>query len=376
MPAMFINGIELFEDNSPERRGPERCFRTDAVTMDKKYQLYPEQPGGTIDDKRIFDAVRALVGVSIMRDETVSATRRRWIERRLPHHFHAPPDGEAPFSIGIPSYLPRTLACVEVPRAWPATGRAAHNELGNDSGDSGGETLGAVQADCLFMQASYRNVPYHIFADDSVLAVGSGPLAANQPAGASARPDEGSKLAVGWTATRYISREITPASRTITIPGGMIRYAVDGFGMDAAVPIPQGFPFNQYKSTVKYTWYAVPIDAIPHTAIARMGGRVNDAAFDFAQAGTLLYISTAIRQYQTAYLQWVADLTHTFSYMPNYFSNILPASYFGGWNSIPAWSPVLQRILPARISSDGLAQATSNLVFPPGDIGTLFRPDQ
>lgn len=362
MPIEIDANFSLIEDTTAERRG-DRAFVPRSPRATRTFQLRALSVSYPVTDATIFAGVKKLVGFAKVQSEVVSGTTRRWIERTLPDPYPVIEDADV-----NPDDYPG-LFCYSVPRVVPMTYGIADTNGWPKHISPGG----------VWMTAHYEALPFFLREDADVLAQ-SGPLSNDTPSGATSKPDEGDALRRGWgTYSRFVLKDDQPASRTITLPGGMVLYAdPDGY-IAANTPVHQGVPWVQYKRSIKYTWFGVPISAIPDTTISLLSNNVNDAEFDGYPAGTLLYISTSIQRYQGPLFNWLADITHHMAFMPNYDKINLLNKYYGGWNSIPALVTTglgARRVRMAKISADGNAPTGDNALFKPGDLTGLFRPPQ
>lgn len=147
----------------------------------------------------------------------------------------------------------------------------------------------------------FSTLPYRVLDDTQVLDVYN-------------TPNEGQILQdFGWPSTRYIVRHFEPFSRLIKIPYNRL--------MANGKITPVAFPFREGGATLRYTQIRVPLEGpVPGVNLSRCGsmlGTLNSQSFDGYPASTLLYDSYSLNQYQDAVGMYVADVTHTFIYMPH-----------------------------------------------------------
>ncbi len=222
-------------------------------------------------------------------------------------------------------------------------------------------------------EVKYKNLSYVVLPDEDVLAT-DGPLSTNvseffplKPA----RPDEGDALRLGWlNFSRYVTRVAEDSTKVVSLPQGF-SFFVDP-GAARPFPVPTGFPVVDTRTTYRYTWHMVPLEAVPINSIIQCRGQVNAATFDGMAAGTALLDGFAYRVWQCVVSdRWYADVTYKVVWAPRYDDQ---STTQRGWNSWIRAKDGQARWWP--ISVDGAAIGGNNRVFRTQNFATLFRPDQ
>lgn len=130
---------------------------------------------------------------------------------------------------------------------------------------------------------------------------------------------------------RYVTRSFLPVYRERRVPNYI-------FETDEAnpVPIPEvGFIPDDGYIDYEYVWRQIPLDAIPHKAMAECNGKVNDAPFDTGYTNkftkeTFLFVgvSRPITEYRHADGKLYCDIHYHFRFRPD----MDPLIAGGGWN--------------------------------------------
>lgn len=366
-----INGIFFAEDStlnkSPTHRwAPENCAKTRRL-----YLPYD-------DDPRSLDvAALALTGYARVAYEDYvddgGPRRRAWIERVLPDAYPATPTDENLLGEDF-------LYAASIPSCEPCAKPEGVDEFGRSKYSFHRYTV------------NYETLSYNVLLDEDVLAQGdyyavgqTTPLAGNTTIAPfwDAKPDEGDSLRRGWVNSRFVTKQVDPASRNQTLPQGLAQFvAMEGYPAGA---VHAGLPMIEPRALVSYTWHCVPILAIPEDTILNYYGKVNVRTFDRHPPGTLLFEDARLRLYRTASGQRVADVTYRMIYKPNYD---FPTKTYMGWNSSPRvvikdpGPPVVSEFRYWPASADGgaftpfsVGPATgNNKLYQYADPGALFRP--
>lgn len=342
---MLINGLEFFEDNTPERRSYDTQYAQDAGTVSRT--LHAKKPMGEQDR---YAHAKAILGTNFVVSDSngPAGQTRRWIQRNIPDSWQPPDDSDI-----NPNGLSTTWAS-SIPRVWPMSGLI----------DSLDDQSLPVYRFGLFYKVNYSSPSYFIRPDEDTLAT-TGELGL-----APRRPDDGAFLVEGYTwdeRTRYITREIKAAPKVATMAGSSVYYAE---GAIIGKPVPQALPFSQYRANVKYVWHQVPLAGIPWPMMASLADRVNLVAFDFAPSGTLKYTSSDVKVYRGPLGDMLADVTHHLVFLPNTAID----GTCKGWNAIPA--RVAGTYDYVYVTADGAAPGATNLLYQKADFGSLFHPHQ
>lgn len=352
---MIINGIRFAEDadnKSPTCRwAPENCSKTRRL-------LYPYDA----NPDNLEAAALALLGGTELVTETIAGVERAWISRRLPHFYPAPPTYENPDAEEF-------LFCASIPLAEPC------------SAPEGVDADGRSVYSWYRYSCVYETAGHNLYTDDDPDLLASGAYSGSSPLGAEpgppafpARPDEGDALRRGWANTRFITKSVKRASRTITLPQGMIKWQTLAERPVVGGPesVSQGVPYLQARAMVDYVWLCVPLAAVPEQYIQGALNRLNLVTFDKWPVGTLLLSDYDLRLYRSSTGLRVADVHYHFMFMPN-FDTVTRT--FNGFNSAPRVVNGKVRFWP--ISGDGAiinpAIDSDNKVFQHTDFANLFR---
>lgn len=361
---MIIGGVEFLELVSAGNRSPAEQGSRDSVDITRTYW----QPGRVDEEARML-ARAAFLGYAELLEEASAVAgdylgmKRRWVERKLPHAYVT---AGGPWDTGNDPYIYASWAECE-----PMTGHqaaAAFPEVG-PTADKG-----------LLWRVRYSNWPWIYRPDADVLAA-NGPLAADGGGtalfpGLPARPHEGIALESGWLNSRYVARFTRHAGKNVSLPNGFMEFitqAADPVSPGAAKQsLPYGLPFHHFKMDVEYHWWT-PLAAIPHEVIGRLLNMTcNDAAFDFAPAGTLTLKDYEWNEFQ-GYVgsTRMALVRYKMRYEPNYDT---PAAAFQGVNSAYRSVDGRLRFWPYRPQTGGAVVPSP--VFRSVDYADLFIPPQ
>jgi hypothetical protein len=344
---VLINGEGPFWEDVAEPRSPEQQYAVNDGRVTRTLQRRDDSNIGIGEADR-FNAARALLGYPVVQ---VSPTGQNFITRTLPDAYPAPKN---PATGGLATFGLDYLWATSIRRTMP------------DGKTLGIDSLGAARYPLVRFQVEYSILPYIVRDDFSVLA-SSGPL--------DGLPDEGTALAAGWlSSSRYVSRFVKPGGHMYTLPQGLLKRT----DMVTGNALPVAMPWRSVEATLRYTWHQVPINGIPENAIYQTYNCVNDAIFDNRPTGTLLFKDVEITQYQNALGIWMADVSYTFGFQPNY-SQVSKKCL--GWNSRLLYVKTPGGLDYVGVSSNGAAPATvvgtsNNAAYPFRDFTALFRPDQ
>lgn len=186
---------------------------------------------------------------------------------------------------------------------------------------------------------------------------------------------------------RYVQRRRRFVPRERGISGSGYEVVVPGDKTQSISDERQFTPFYEFEFL--YTWFQVPMESIPWSAITRCVGRVNRVAFDDGglgvppggfPVGTCLFKGTAgdLIPYRQPNETWSVDIPYLFAYQPG--SGVYDADYKkNGWNTLPNASGGWYQIRTSAVI-DGAHQP---LYFTPldssggtytQDFSGLFRP--
>lgn len=340
---MIINDEEFFED-SVTPRSPSYQWAADSSKVIRSLQAR------VVDEQDRFRKAQALVGYNIMRSEDVGAVTRRWIHRTLPASY---PAVETEVNPDSDNYL----FCTSIPAGEPID-----NTRDVDAND---QPVATYRYRCEF-----NSLFYNLFVDNDVLAQ-QGPLSAGTPPGAEAKPDEGDCLRRGWANTRFISKFVKRATRIVTLRNGILLFVEAD--ANKRVPVPEGFPFTQFRNSIRYIWHNVPIDAVPEAAIASCSNCVNSVEFDGRQVDTLLFVDNDVIQHRGPLGDRLCDITYEFLWQPNV--DHLGVQY--GWVGVPRVRE--SEFIYQLVSADGdpaTAADANKRPYKRADFTSLFRPPQ
>lgn len=355
MGGMDINGREFYED-AHEPRSPTLSWGLDSSRAIRSLHTRGESTEITRNQD-----VAALLGYQFVASETVSGTPRRWVTR-------TPPAAYPNEASGVPVGLASSgvwLYASSIPSS------AAYSS-GGFSIDANG---GAKYSRGWKYRVEHVARPYNVKSDDDTLAE-AGPLSADTPAGAVARPDEGDALRRGWASnSRYITKFIEPGAKALTLPNGFCKFVLVA-PETTPQPVPIGLPVPFFRTTVCYCWHLVPIDAYPAQAIEACANGVNDAAFDGHTTETLYFSSVRVTPLQGPFGDRLLNVEYRFLHQPLVdFDGV--TTTVKGWNHLLG---VLSGKLRAReitAAQDGSAPAdNTKRIFRRVDFSSLFRPDQ
>lgn len=332
---MLINGFEFFED-SQEPPSPSYQFAGDSARIIRSLVVRD-----STEDRR-KKAAKALCGYN----RVVTVAGKTYITRTMPHGYPAIADGDVGTD-GTPY-----LYVGGIPRC-----EAVGKPTGLDEENRANYTAQRFEV-------HYQRFPYDHKSDSAVNGtLPGGPLFL--------LPDEGDALRSGWRFTRFISRNIDPASRVITLKQAVLHY-VETVDTDRTA-IPESMPFTQFRARVNYTWHLVPILALPRLAWKVCSNCVNDISFDGFSADTLLFSDAKVQQLSGPLGDRLCNVEYTFLWQPNVDS----AGTEYGWKAIPRVKGGQFYYWEMTASGD---PATKNNAdqrpFKRADFTSLFRPDQ
>jgi hypothetical protein len=309
-----------------------------------------------------YAVAKAFLGFAKVLTETDGS--RPWLHRQLPYGDPPTADDDLNPSADVRPFLwCKSLpggSPVGLPSADPATGSATYRTYK--------------------VAAELRTVPYRVLEDWEVsLQAQAGPLAA---AGAlPARPDEGDALRRGFANTRYITREIEHGISLMQLKEAWLYFEAEGGGAILNKSIPMGVPLPQYTHTLRYTWWEVPLGAVPRGAIAACSNCVSGTEFDGHAAGTLRFMTAQERVYNSPLGPGLlCDVTYALAFLPNTerrevdLGGGVMGSRQLGWNSIPA-------VLRPADGGTGfdyyrVVDETGKPPYASADFSALFRPGQ
>lgn len=362
---MIINNVNFVED--AQNKSPVLRFAAENCACTRRlYVPYPS-PAGYADPDGLYLAAVALLGGSEVKTENVAGDDRAYVARTLPHGYPQGATFENP--VGFP-----VLFAASIPTAEPC---GAPTEM---------DEFGRTAYSWYRFTVNYESRPDNVFEDSAVLATGqyeddgASPLAGSVALDVPARPDEGDALRRGWRYSRWVVKQVDPASRTLTLRQGLVYFQEGPAAGQGAQRMPEGLPFTQARDYVTYTHLCVPWEAVPQATIRLYRNRCNDAEFDGYPAGTLLFADHKLRLYRTAGGRRVADVQYKMIYLPN---RDPVTGFYWGHNGVPR---VMNTVPPAAndgklriwpISSDGATFAAdgSNMIVPYADFADLFRPE-
>lgn len=347
---MNLNGKEFFE-NAGDRKTP--VFRWAPEASQVQRSLYVNNNDGSqLAQEDLISYAEALLGWARVQTDAQGpgGSTRRWIERGSPAVYPTSSSTENPFATDW-------LYCRSVPAAEPCAA-----PIGLDAGRSTTEYL------WYRFHTVWETLDWDVKADDDVLAQ-EGPLAAG--ADIFARPDEGDALSRGWSGTRWITKQIQPASQVVSMRQGFVRYALPVAGGVPGDPINEGWPMSVARIAVEYVWHHVPLDGVPFAGIQRCLNCINNAGFDNYPEWTMLLTDAKLRFYRSAFGQRVADVLYRFLYKPS--RDPITGTYYGH-NAILRVKGGQRRYWP--VSTDGYDPLVFNSIWEPVDMSQLFRPDQ
>ncbi len=339
--------IDLKED-AATTKSPSYQFATQNSAIIRNYiartVIQSEEARGAVN--------RCLLGYSRRQLDTSSGSDRYYIKRALPHRYPLPAvlftdlltHGQF-YASSIPSMTPE------------------------------GRTIGITAPDSLAAWPAYRvqcryEPKLYSLKEDADMVAEQGPL--SDIVAGDALPDEGDALRRGLQYTRFIIADVKPASRVVTVPGGVFRFV--HINVDLRGDIPGGFPYTQTRRQVNYTQISVPLDAVPWQAFRACDACVNEVEFDGYPADTMLYQGTDVQQ-ETDHLGWpVANLTHRFLVVIN---RCPTQGLIRGWMGLPRVRAATLFIDPISVTGDpATADNENQRPYKRNDFGSLFRPDQ
>lgn len=343
------SGIEYYED---AKGSPHESWATDASKATRTLLFFgaDRTTGPDVADREII--AQTWLGYAYVATGTGG---RKAVKRFTPHYL--------PAVSGTPYLYCTALVSGEL------VGRPLRPTTHRTSapGDRLAKSL------CWRATFQYSVLPYDIREDDAILANG-GPLYVGV---GDAYPDEGRKLAVAWSGTRYITKQVEHGGRVIPLRAGLFFYQETGTLGSADPPTAVGtsepIPFNEAISYITYTWHGVPADAVPFIAIGGQLNTVNDAKFDGFNKGTLLLVGHKLLPRRDSFGTRTFDVQYRMMYCARANSaGVGPL----GHNAIlrvrndaaPAWWLV-------TANGDGAADDTKR-IYRYTDFERLFRPDQ
>lgn len=342
---MEINNLIVWED-SETPRSPVYHFGKRDAQVTRSFQIRPGDDTG-VDEQVRMSLAENILGYSVLTE----GGGARYIERQVPyaHHCGASARNEARV---------RYQYAVDL-KLEPISGRTL------ESTDDDTPAYAAYRG-----RVTFETLPYFVLEDGEVQAP-SGPLVGV--------PDEGFWIAQGWVYSRYISRQIDYAPRTVTLPQGMAKFIKDdSFDPEAkASPVPVGIPYSQFRTIREYTWHEVPIQAIPEQAIELCAQAVNLEEFDGCEPGTLLLLGAKISHYPSPLGGgMLADVSYKMCHLPN----IDPATGAQiGWNGIIRGFRGNLYVWPLSLDGEEPVEGedgNDERLFKLRDFADLFRPDQ
>jgi len=166
---------------------------------------------------------------------------------------------------------------------------------------------------------------------------------------------------------RYVVRSFLPVYRERRVPNYI-------FETDEAspVPIPEvGFIADDGYTDYEYVWRQVPLNAVPHKAMAECNGRANSVAFDIGYTNkftteTVIFIgvSRPVTEYRHTDGNLYCDLHYHFRYRPD-MDTSKPG---GGWNKQRRLNGTYVPIRAVGLTGPVRPWATA-------DLHRLFRPE-
>lgn len=358
---MDINGVSFYED-AKDRRTPIFRWATENASVQRSLFIR----GQPLDQFQITNAALALLGCATVETDELGlgGATRRWIHRQIPAAHPAAPTPDNPDALDY-------LYCASIP-----TGEPISKPLGVDADN-------LTSYEWYKFSTIFEALSHDVHEDEFMEAI-EGPLKAVPATGGPARPDEGDRTRIAWSATRYVTRTIDPAARTISLRQGLVHYVVlEGFG-DPAKPdaVNEGLGTSQARLVIRYTWHAVPVEGLPFPAIQNALQCVNNDDFDGWQKGTLYLADAKIRPYRSAFGQRLLDVQYHCVFLPNKDEK---TNVYMGHNSIlrvvkTATDPKpILRFWPISANGD-LALSTdapqTNAIFKYRSFPDLFRPTQ
>lgn len=261
-----------------------------------------------------------------------------YISRTIPHAYEGETDTQ-----GLPWLWAQDVPNVE---AMGARGKRAS---------------GAPDFEQALMTVLYTSRTYGVFDDNNPGLQG----AAADPNGA-ANPLDG--LPDEATLLRYVTKLYKPTNRAITIPRALMQWVPQG--AEPAAPIMEAIGKREPGIELTYVHHLRP--DVPRAAIAQAMGKVNDAAFDGYEAGTLLCNEPDIEPIVLPIGEIAYDVHFHFRYLPKYDLSGTPRGhnwFLRCWTQAGVTSIDYRRV---NTKSDG----TGTDVFPTFNFMKLFRPDQ
>jgi hypothetical protein len=189
-------------------------------------------------------------------------------------------------------------------------------------------------------------------------------------------PDESSGL-------RYTSRSGEYGGKFVTIPRAMMYTWPPGAA--AAIPVGEGVPIWESEDSVVLTWFDVPEEAVPWTALRLAQGTLNDAAFTFRGVtyprNSLLFLNVRMLPDMDVRGEHTLTLQLNFRYAAHVSRDpaTVPAEIRGqNWllNYVPGPPPLVDYVLVASSLSGSNTMTTgATKLFRETDFRLLFRAE-
>lgn len=383
--------------------GPDEQYTLDASRVVR----YLDIPNATVQARQ--QAVADFLGTNVVKTATILRAGSfvnqfaTYISRQLPMPYT--------FAATQPSSLPSAvyLYASNITHGRPLT------PSGQTLVAGGGEQLVGGNFARYRFTVEFTTRTYDVRPDTAVLAVasqqvpgaGGGGLvsALNNPTPSPivGFADEGQAIAgKAWTqfpnwppvnlpkfssGTRYVTRYFRPGMRMRVLPYGTVHWNSDN------MTIREGAAFNEATADVRYVWHLVPEAGVPFGAIQACINQTNGWWFDGFPIGTLLLAGADLRRSIGPLGDVLYNLEYCFSYLPKPARGVFkfegnpqnfPVGFPMGWNAqlrakkMP--NPLAPNGTSVNLDYDQIVDDANNnpfqLMFPPADFSTLFRPDQ
>lgn len=315
---------------------------------------------GATAKKRLQAAVD-FIGYNVVKTASLGGATVRYISRALPLPYPVPLKTEA-----NPTKSPYLWCSALTAGRWDGVFRYNTQTEAND-------------AEQYSWCAIFTPRLYEIKEDGFVVAQirsDGGPTSPLYYAGppASSLPDEGDSLRRGYPSTRYISREISEAGKLVGIQGAMLRY---GPTEGNRPTFPQTYAFNEVTGRVVYTWWLVPLEAVPLSAIEKNLGTLNPYQFDAFAPRVMRFDSWNMDIQPGPLGDLLANVQYVFSLKQGYSRTQNKAlGHNSVFRAVPVTAPASPTVLDyvPTFAPDGTTPAP----YYDSTVGfeSLFRPDQ
>jgi hypothetical protein len=333
-----------------------------------------------------YQAALDFLGYPVLAQATNAGTPPKtvnFVSRSIPHSFKGisdlplpPPDQIIPglFVGGNPVFYQYPRVPLQGPYGW-LFAKSMPGVLGVHPLGKGGRALivagGALDDAVAYystnkIRLEYRTLTHDVLPDyDPALVNAGGPLVSTP---AAPIPDEG-------TMARYVTAYLRTAKKVINLRRGLMSFVPEAGIETKAVPIPEGFPFEEPTATLTVIHHEIPLDAIPYKAIINLDNAINLNPFWFGRfpAGTVRFDSWDYKPLFSPLGLRIVDLQYTLKVL----FHVDLGGTARGWNwalrKVPGTGDVDYREV-AAYAADQVTKRNSP--YKAKDLADLFRPDQ